>query len=193
MSTIETLSDVNNTFLSRRELTCDFPGSSGKLKSMEAVDMVTKEFKLDGKVVIPMRLKTHVGMSKVTGTFYVYEDEGLAKKHINPTIFSRLEKTKAKIAEAEKAAADAAAAETPAEEEKQKHQLKRRKQNNAVEKKGNKGSSPKVYGYYKVEGDKVTRTRKIVLDVEKEYTCQNIRIDAHVENVATQNSYNKKN
>ncbi|MDO7727436.1 MAG: hypothetical protein HPQ69_05065 [Marine Group I thaumarchaeote] len=126
MSTIETLSDVNNTFLSRRELTCDFPGSSGKLKSMEAVDMVTKEFKLDGKVVIPMRLKTHVGMSKVTGTFYVYEDEGLAKKHINPTIFSRLEKTKAKIAEAEKAAEDAAAeapaedaaAEAPAEEEK---------------------------------------------------------------------------
>ena len=65
-----------------------------------------------------MRLKTHVGMSKVTGTFYVYEDEGLAKKHINPTIFSRLEKTKAKMAEAEKAAADAAAAEAPAEEEK---------------------------------------------------------------------------
>ena len=118
MSLIQTLSDVNNTFLSRRELTCDFPGLSGKLKSMEAVDMVTKEFKLDGKVVIPMRLKTHVGMSKVTGTFYVYEDEGLAKKHINPTIFSRLEKTKAKIAEAEKAAADAAAAEAPAEEEK---------------------------------------------------------------------------
>ena len=118
MSLIQTLSDVNNTFLSRRELTCDFPGLSGKLKSMEAVDMVTKEFKLDGKVVIPMRLKTHVGMLKVTGTFYVYDDEGLAKKHINPTIFSRLEKTKAKIAEAEKAAADAAAAEAPAEEEK---------------------------------------------------------------------------
>ena len=29
-----------------------------------------------------------------------------------------------------------------------------------VEKKGNKGSSPKVYEYYKVDGDKVTRTRK---------------------------------
>ena len=122
MSTIETLSDVNNTFLSRRELTCDFPGSSGKLKSMEAVDMITKEFKLDGKVVIPMRLKTHVGMSKVTGIFYVYDDEGLAKKHINPTIFSRLDKAKAKIAEAEKATAEAeapaeeAAAEAPAEE-----------------------------------------------------------------------------
>ena len=29
-----------------------------------------------------------------------------------------------------------------------------------VEKKGSKGSSPKVYEYYKVDGDKVTRTRK---------------------------------
>ena len=116
MSLIQTLSDVNNTFLSRRELTCDFPGLSGKLKSMEAVDMITKEFKLDGKVVVPMRLKTHVGMLKVTGTFYVYEDEGLAKKHINPTIFSRLEKIKAKAAEVEKAAAEAKAVEAPAEE-----------------------------------------------------------------------------
>ena len=124
MSIIQTLSDVNNTFLSRRELTCDFAGVGGKLKSMEATDMVTKEFNLDGKIVIPMRLKTHVGMSKVTGIFYVYDDEGLAKKHINPTIFSRLEKTKAKIAEAEKAAAEAAAAEAPVEEEAPKEEEK---------------------------------------------------------------------
>jgi len=124
MSIIQTLSDVNNTFLSRRELTCDFAGVGGKLKSMEATDMITKEFKLDGKIVIPMRLKTHVGMSKVTGIFYVYDDEGLAKKHINPTIFSRLEKTKAKIAEAEKAAAEKAAAEAPAEEEAPKEEEK---------------------------------------------------------------------
>jgi ribosomal protein S24E len=118
MSLIQTLSDVNNTFLSRRELICDFAGLGGKLKTLEAVDMITKEFKLDGKIVIPMRLKTNVGMLKVTGTFYVYEDEVLAKKHINPTIFSRLEKTKAKIAEVEKAAAEAPAekaAEAPAE------------------------------------------------------------------------------
>ena len=101
MSIIETITDVNNTFLSRRELTCNFAGLGGKLKSLEAVDMITKEFKLDGKVVIPMRLRTHVGKPHVMGTFYVYDDEGLAKKHINPTIFSRLEKTKAKLAEAQ--------------------------------------------------------------------------------------------
>ena len=100
MSIIETITDVDNSFLSRRELTCNFAGLGGKLKSLEAADMVSKEFKLDGKVVIPMRLKTHVGKSLITGTFYVYEDEGLAKKHVNPTIFSRLEKSKAKIAEA---------------------------------------------------------------------------------------------
>ena len=118
MSLIQTLSDVNNTFLSRRELTCDFAGLGGKLKTLEAVDMITKEFKLDGKIVIPMRLKTNVGMLKVTGTFYVYDDEALAKKHINPTIFSRLEKTKTKIAEAEKseAPAEEVAVEAPAEE-----------------------------------------------------------------------------
>ena len=103
MSIIETIADVDNTFLSRRELTCNFAGLGGKLKKLEAVDMITKEFKLDGKVVIPMGLKTHVGKPTITGTFFVYDDEGLAKKHVDPTIFARLEKTKAKLAEAETA------------------------------------------------------------------------------------------
>lgn len=119
MSIIETLTDVNNGFLSRRELTCNFAGLGGKLKNLEAVNMITKEFKLDGKVVIPIRLKTHVGQSHVTGVFYVYDDEVLAKKHINPTIFSRLEKSKAKIAEADAAAKEASADEAPVEETKE--------------------------------------------------------------------------
>lgn len=106
MSIIQTVNDVNNTFLSRRELVCNFTGLGGKLKKLEAIDMVTKEFKLSGKVVIPMRLQTHVGKPLITGTFYVYDDEILAKKHINPVIFERLEKSKAKKAEAESAAAE---------------------------------------------------------------------------------------
>jgi len=103
MSIIETIADVDNTFLSRRELTCNFTGLGGKLKKLEAVEMITKEFKLDGKVVIPMGLKNHVGKPLITGIFYVYDDEALAKRQVNPTIFSRLEKTKAKLAEAETA------------------------------------------------------------------------------------------
>ena len=110
MSIIQTITDVDNTFLSRREITCSFAGLSGKLKKLEAVDMITKEFKLDSKFIIPIRLRTHVGKPTVTGTFYVYEDENLAKKHVNPTIFSRLEKAKAK--EAEKEAAEAKSEET---------------------------------------------------------------------------------
>ena len=114
MSIIETVTDVDNTFLSRREITCNFAGLGGKLKKLEAVDMVTKEFKLDGKVVIPMGLKTQVGKPTITGTFYVYDNEELAKKQVNPTIFSRLEKTKTKLAEA--ATEEAPAEESPAKE-----------------------------------------------------------------------------
>ena len=92
MSLIETVSDVNNTFLARRELTCNFAGLGGKLKKIEAIDMISKKFKLDGKVIIPMKLQTHVGKPLITGTFYVYDDEKLAREHVNPVIFSRLEK-----------------------------------------------------------------------------------------------------
>ena len=62
--------------------------------------MITKEYKLDGKIVIPIRLKNHTGRPVITRTFYIYDDEELAKKQVNPTIFARLEKDKAKPAEA---------------------------------------------------------------------------------------------
>jgi len=134
MSIIETITDVDNTFLSRRELTCNFTGLGGKLKKMEAVEMVTKKFKLDGKVVIPMGLKNHVGKPVITGIFYVYDDEGLAKKQVNPTIFSRLEKTKAKLAEAEKATEEAPAEEKPAKDAEVKAEEKPAKESKEEEK-----------------------------------------------------------
>ena len=94
MSMIETLSDKNNSFLSRREIICDFNRLGGKLKKLEAVEMITKELKLDGKIVIPIKLQNHTGQPKITGTFYVYDDEKLAREHVNPIIFSRLDKAK---------------------------------------------------------------------------------------------------
>ena len=94
MSMIETLSDENNSFLSRREITCDFKGLGGKLKKLEAIEMIIKEFKLDGKIVIPIKLQNYTGQPKITGTFYIYDDEKLAKEHVNPTIFERLDKAK---------------------------------------------------------------------------------------------------
>jgi len=56
--------------------------------------MISKEFKLDGKVIIPISMKNHSGKPLITGTFYVYDDENLARTHVNPVIFKRLEKAK---------------------------------------------------------------------------------------------------
>ena len=114
------LSDENNSFLSRREIVCDFNGLGGKLKKLEAIEMITKEFKLDGKVVIPIKLQNCTGQPKITGTFYVYDDEKLAREHVNPVIFTRLDKAKnsgkdKKEGDAEPAKTDAEPAKTDAE------------------------------------------------------------------------------
>jgi len=118
MSMIETVSDVENSFLSRREITCNFQGLGGKLKRKEAVEMITKEFNLADKTVIAINMKNQTGRPNVTGMFYVYDSEELAKKQVNPTIFERLEKQAKKDAEeaAAEAPAEEAAAEAPAEE-----------------------------------------------------------------------------
>ena len=116
---IEMLSDEINSFLSRREIICDFNGLGGKLKKLEAIEMITKEFKLDGKIVIPIKLQNHAGQPKITGTFYVYDDEKLAKEQVNSVIFARLDKAKnsgdnKKVGDAEPAKTDAEPAKTDA-------------------------------------------------------------------------------
>ena len=141
MSLIETVSDVKNTFLSRRELTCNFAGLGGKLKKLEAIEMISKEFKLDGKIVIPIRLDNHVGKPMITGTFYVYDDEELAKKHVNPAIFSRLDKAKKPTEEnkEEKPAEEKAEVKSedakPEEDKKKKESAKQEKIKNSKEEK----------------------------------------------------------
>ncbi len=95
MSMIETVKDEENAFLSRREITCTFKGLGGKLKKLEAIDIVSKHFKLEGKLVIPIELKNDTGIPNISGTFYIYEDEKLAKEHLKHAIFTRLEKARA--------------------------------------------------------------------------------------------------
>ena len=127
MSMIETVNDVKNSFLSRREITCTFAGVGGKLKKLDAIDMIKKEFKLDGKFIIPINMKNHTGRPSITGTFYVYDDENLAKKQINPVIFKRLEKAKTakeKPAEAKEEAAE----EKPAEDKKESKPAEEKKE-----------------------------------------------------------------
>jgi len=48
-----------------------------------------------------------VGKPLMTGTFYVYDDEQLARKQVNPTIFARLDKARKKAEEAQAAEQEA--------------------------------------------------------------------------------------
>jgi len=115
MSMIEIVNDKTNSFLDRREITCSFKAVGGKLKQSEAVDMITKECKLDGKTVIAIDMKNQTGKPNISAKFYVFDDEKLARRQINPVIFERLDRKKAK---AEEAKAEEAKAEAPAEEAK---------------------------------------------------------------------------
>jgi len=123
MSMIEIINDKTNSFLERREITCNFNAVGGKLKQTEAVDMISKEFKLDGKTVIAINMKNQTGRPNISATFYVYDDEKLARKQVNPVIFERLEKQKSKEvktdAPAEEVKTDAPAEEVKGKDEKE--------------------------------------------------------------------------
>jgi len=115
---IEVTRDVKNPLLSRREITCNFKGLSGRLKKLEAVDMISKKFNLEGKIVIPILLKNETGRPVVSGSFYVYEDERLAKEHLKAAVFARIEKAKGTAVKTEGTESSAKQAETPKEESK---------------------------------------------------------------------------
>lgn len=107
MSEIVTLEDKTNALLKRRELMCLFKGQAGKIGRNDAVNILTEQLKLDKKFVIPVTLKCETGKTDVKGTFYVYDDESLAKKHLPKYIFLRMlsKEERKKVIEAEKAKA----------------------------------------------------------------------------------------
>lgn len=111
MSLVEKVADVDNAFLARRELTCNFAGLGGKLTRLDAVDIVTKEYGLGGKAVVPMGLRSQVGRTIITGTFYVYDDEAAAKRHVRRAVFERLDKDRKAKAEKEAAESDSGSEE----------------------------------------------------------------------------------
>ncbi len=105
LSTFITLEDKTNGLLKRREVKCSFKGSAGRLTRKEAVEILTKELKLDEKFVIPANLICKNGVNDIHGTFYIYDDENLAKKHLPKYIFMRMltKEERKKVKEAEKA------------------------------------------------------------------------------------------
>ena len=106
VSGVEVLADVDNAFLMRRELTCSFAGAGDALRKLDAARLVSEKLGLAGKTVVPVSMGTQVGMPSRTGTFYVYDDEKLAYKQVDPSVMARLDR--ARKAEAEKAQAEQA-------------------------------------------------------------------------------------
>ena len=49
---------------------------------------------------------------------------------------------------------------------------------------GKKGLSPSVYKYYKIDGEKISKTHKTVLVVVRAFSCQNTKTEEHAVNVA---------
>ena len=74
MSMLEILDDKTNSFLDRREITCKFNAVGGKLKQEEALNMITKECKLNVKTVLAMNMKNQRGRSNIISTFYINDD-----------------------------------------------------------------------------------------------------------------------
>ncbi|HET6458201.1 MAG TPA: hypothetical protein VFG24_04920 [Nitrosopumilaceae archaeon] len=130
MSMIDVTRDVKNILLARREITCTFKGLAGKLKKLEAVDVVSKHFKLDGKVIVPIKLQNETGRPMVSGIFYIYDDEKLARQHVKPAIFQRLDKAKGGGEKAEEVK------EAPAEKVEEKPKIEEKKDEDKPKKEG---------------------------------------------------------
>ncbi len=115
---VETLADKKNALLKRREVVCVFRGQAGKLRRKEAAELVSRELKIDAKFVIPITLRCETGRTDLKGTFYVYDDENLAKTHLPQYIFDRLSgKKKEKEAPKEEAPKEGKAKEAEAKAE----------------------------------------------------------------------------
>ena len=90
LNEIVMLEDKINGLLKRREVNCTFKGYAGKLTRKEAVEKVVKELKLDNKFVIPVSLMCNTGINDIKCTFYVYDEETLARIHLPKHLFKRM-------------------------------------------------------------------------------------------------------
>lgn len=79
---VVTLEDRKNSLLNRREVKALFRGAAGKIKRTEAVEKIASQLSVDKKHIIPINLFCETGMTDVHATFYVYDDDKDAAKHL---------------------------------------------------------------------------------------------------------------
>jgi small subunit ribosomal protein S24e len=76
------LEDRKNSLIGRREVKVLFRGAAGTMKRTEAAEKIAAELNIDKKNVIPISLVCGTGMRDVHASFYVYDDDKEAAKHL---------------------------------------------------------------------------------------------------------------
>ena len=76
------LEDRPNSLLNRHEVKVIFKNSAGRIKRVEAAELIAHERNIDKKLVIPIGMKSGKGKTDVRALFYVYADENETKKHL---------------------------------------------------------------------------------------------------------------
>jgi small subunit ribosomal protein S24e len=76
------LEERNNALLNRREIKSLLKNSAGKIKRVEAADIISKQLNVDRNLTIPINMKCETGKSDIYATMYIYNNEEDVKKHL---------------------------------------------------------------------------------------------------------------
>ena len=76
------LEERNNALLNRREIKTLLKNSAGKIKRVDAADIVAKQLNVDRNLTIPINMKCETGKSDIYATMYIYNNEEDVKKHL---------------------------------------------------------------------------------------------------------------
>ncbi len=76
------LEERNNALLNRREIKTLLKNSAGKIKRVDAADIIAKQLNVDRNLTIPINMKCETGKSDIHATMYIYNNEEDVKKHL---------------------------------------------------------------------------------------------------------------
>jgi small subunit ribosomal protein S24e len=76
------LEERDNALLNRREIKTLLRNSAGKIKRVDAADIIAKQLNVDRNLTIPINMKCETGKSDIHATMYIYNNEEDVKKHL---------------------------------------------------------------------------------------------------------------
>ena len=76
------LEERDNALLNRREIKTLLKNSAGKIKRVDAADIVAKQLNVERNLTIPINMKCETGKSDIYATMYIYNNEEDVKKHL---------------------------------------------------------------------------------------------------------------